>query len=132
MVFAVLLVAGCGRSSSEDESLDSTPTQSLPSSTTAVPTETTTTETPTDVTYVIQPGDSLSVIAERFGISTKTLADFNAIADVDSIKVGQEIAIPPVGAATPDDGAEDTPQSAESDDAGSDDAVSDDEGDTSD
>lgn len=49
----------------------------------------------TQATYVIQSGDTLSVIAERFGIKTAALAEFNAITDVNSIKVGQEIRIPP-------------------------------------
>jgi LysM repeat protein len=47
---------------------------------------------------VIQSGDSLSVVAERFGIRTADLAEFNAIEDVNSIKIGQEIRIPPTAA----------------------------------
>ena len=50
---------------------------------------------------VYRPGDRLveSELAERFGVSTKELADFNAIADVHAIQVGQELAIPPTTAA---------------------------------
>ena len=89
----VIAVTGCGRSAPDETAAETPPT--TPSTTAPPVAETTTTTAPTEVTYVIQPGDSLSVIAQRFGISTSALADFNAISDVDSIKVGQQIAIPP-------------------------------------
>ncbi len=43
--------------------------------------------------HVIQPGDSLSEVAELYGVSTKELRRANALAS-DRIKVGQVLAIP--------------------------------------
>lgn len=43
--------------------------------------------------HVIQPGDSLSEVAELYGVSTKALRKANALAS-DRIKVGQVLAIP--------------------------------------
>lgn len=97
-----LLVVGCGRSGDGEEPAASTTTTllvtTLPrtSSTVAV-TETT---VPQQLTYVVQAGDSLSKIAQTFEIPMQELADFNAIADPNSIKVGQELNIPPVATAS--------------------------------
>lgn len=98
MVIGVFL-AGCGRSAPDEAATDSI---AVLDQTTLRPTTTATTAPPppTQVTYVIQSGDSLSVIAERFGISTAALAEFNAIGDVNAIKVGQEIRIPPASVVT--------------------------------
>lgn len=46
------------------------------------------------ITYVIQPGDTLSEIAERYGTTTGTLAALNNIANPNLIVVGQTIRIP--------------------------------------
>lgn len=43
--------------------------------------------------YEVQPGDNLGTIAEKFGVSTSTLVDFNNISNPQSIYVGQEIII---------------------------------------
>ena len=43
--------------------------------------------------HVIQPGDSLSEVAELYGVSTTALREANALAS-DRIKVGQVLAIP--------------------------------------
>ena len=43
--------------------------------------------------YVVQPGDTLSEIAEEFGVRTAELADRNAIIDRDLIRVGQTLAV---------------------------------------
>ncbi len=59
------------------------------------PTTPPTTAAPQASLYEVQPGDTLSVIAERFGISTTALADANGITDVNTIKPGQELTIPP-------------------------------------
>ncbi len=59
------------------------------------PTTPPTTAAPQSQLYEVQPGDTLSVIAERFGISTTALADANGITDVNTIKPGQELTIPP-------------------------------------
>ncbi len=44
--------------------------------------------------YVVQPGDSLSVIARDHGVSTSELADANGISDRHLIRVGQVLSIP--------------------------------------
>lgn len=59
------------------------------------PTTTPTTAAPQAQTYEVQPGDTLSVIAERFGITTTALAEANGIDDVNTIKPGQELIVPP-------------------------------------
>ncbi|MEZ5227626.1 MAG: LysM domain-containing protein [Acidimicrobiales bacterium] len=71
-----------------------------PSTTAPAPTTVPPPPTTVQVNYVVQSGDSLSVIASRFGVSTQALADFNAISDVNSIVVGQELSIPPTTVAT--------------------------------
>jgi LysM repeat protein len=91
-----LLVGGCGRSAPEDAAPTTDPTVAVNGETT-VPT----TSIPTQVTYVIQPGESLSLIAARFGVDVRALADFNAIGDIDSVRAGQLLTIPPVPT-TPD------------------------------
>jgi len=50
--------------------------------------------TPTPVVYVIQPGDSLSAIADRYGMSVEELSQANDIADPNVIQVGQKLVIP--------------------------------------
>jgi LysM repeat protein len=46
-----------------------------------------------DLTYIVEPGDSLSVIAARFGITVEAITEANDLADPDII-VGQELIIP--------------------------------------
>lgn len=48
-------------------------------------------------TYVIEPGDTLSVIAEQFGVTVEALSAANGITDVNSIRPGQELVIPAAG-----------------------------------
>lgn len=50
---------------------------------------------PTDyITYVVQPGDTLSEIAERYGTTYQALAALNGISNPDLIYAGQTIRIP--------------------------------------
>ena len=44
--------------------------------------------------YVVQPGDTLGLIAQRFGITVEQIAEANAIADVNVLDVGQVLNIP--------------------------------------
>ncbi len=46
------------------------------------------------ITYVVQPGDTLSEIAERYGTTYQTLAALNNISDPNLIVTGQTIRIP--------------------------------------
>lgn len=93
----ILVISSCGRA---DDGADVAGTEQTAPTVAAVASTTTPPPPPatTQVAYVVQSGDSLSVIAGRFGVSTKALADFNAITDVNSIVVGQELSIPPTTA----------------------------------
>ena len=51
--------------------------------------------------YVVQSGDSITSIAEQFSVSPTVLADFNNIADWNTIQVGQVLYIPTDENATP-------------------------------
>jgi len=52
------------------------------------------TAAPTPVTYVVQPGDSLNVIAQQYQVPAEALAAANAIQDTNLITVGQVLVIP--------------------------------------
>ena len=95
---ALAVLPACGRDGDGEVGVGGETTLRI-TTTSAVSQTVATTTTTIQLTYVIQSGDSLSVIAERFGVSTQELADFNAIADVNAIKVGQELSIPPTTAA---------------------------------
>jgi LysM repeat protein len=47
-----------------------------------------------DGRYVVRPGDTLSAIALKFGVSLGTLAEANGIYDWDYIEAGRELVIP--------------------------------------
>ncbi len=44
--------------------------------------------------YIVQPGDTLSAIAYRFGLDMQTLADANDIRNPANLQVGQKLRIP--------------------------------------
>lgn len=52
---------------------------------------------PQYITYVIQSGDTLSGIAQRFGTTVSALADLNGISDPDKIYAGNTIRVPENG-----------------------------------
>lgn len=51
--------------------------------------------------YVVQPGDTLSNIARRFGTSAWILADLNDLDDLRLVRVGQRLLIPRLGTPAP-------------------------------
>ncbi len=53
------------------------------------------------VEYVVQPGDTLGIIAEKFGITTDELMAMNSLTDPNLIRVGQTLFIPAAGALPP-------------------------------
>lgn len=68
---------------------------------------------PDTTTYVVQSGDSLSVIALRFDMTLSEIQELNDINDPDSIQIGQELTVY-------DNGLDDTPNDDEPvDDGGS-------------
>lgn len=44
--------------------------------------------------YVVAPGDTLSAIAEKFGVTTQQLIEANKLSNPDFLTVGQELIIP--------------------------------------
>lgn len=48
----------------------------------------------TETLYVVQPGDTLAVIATRFCITVEEIQRLNNIVDIDALSVGQELRIP--------------------------------------
>ncbi len=54
------------------------------------------------LTYTIKSGDTLAAIAARFGVTLNDLARANKLANVDSISVGQVLAIPGKTSSIPD------------------------------
>ena len=48
------------------------------------------------LTYEVRGGDTVSTIAQSFGVSTETILWANGISDVNSLKPGQQLKIPPV------------------------------------
>lgn len=50
----------------------------------------------TVVSYLVQPGDTVSGIAQKFGISADTIRWQNDLKSIESIKPGQKLEIPPV------------------------------------
>lgn len=86
-----------------------TPTETYtPRPPTATPTVTLTlapTFTPTPsgpITYIVEPGDTLSSIAEQFGVEIVLLMSWNDITDPNQLFVNTELIIPRVGGATSD------------------------------
>jgi LysM repeat protein len=68
----------------------------LPPIQTTVPTTTTTTTTvaPGDFLYVVQSGDTLGKIAERFSVTIQAIVERNGLASADDIQAGQSLEIP--------------------------------------
>jgi LysM repeat protein len=79
-------------SSSATASGSQTPGPSAPPSPT--PAGPTLTPAPTPVTYVVQSGDTLNLIAQRFGTTAQAIRDANGLTS-DIIQVGQVLIIPP-------------------------------------
>jgi LysM repeat protein len=95
----MLFLSGCGlwsNNSQTSSTLPPLPTNTLPPVTTVPPATTTT--VPTE--YIVQKGDTLSRIADQFGVTVAQLVAANSIPDADHIKEGQRLTIPPPTAAT--------------------------------
>jgi len=87
-----------------------TPTATPTWTATATPTSTPTvtpTPTPEFIIYTVQRGDSASVVAQRFGITTAELLEANNLSPNDILSLGQELRIP-TGPGVPEPTAEAT------------------------
>jgi LysM repeat protein len=47
--------------------------------------------------YLVQAGDTLSVIARTYGTTVAALVAYNQLPDRDALRIGQELRIPPPG-----------------------------------
>ena len=45
--------------------------------------------------YIVQPGDTLGLIANRYGVSIDAIAEASSLTNIDILSVGQELVIPP-------------------------------------
>jgi LysM repeat protein len=92
LVFAGMGLSSCGR---EDGALTTLP----PIRTTTTTSSTTTTTAAAQPRYyVIQRGETLSIIAERFGVTVAAIVDLNKITNPDRIEAGVTIEIPTTAA----------------------------------
>lgn len=90
VVAAVYLTVGQGRAASPATSVIPTPV------TTATPVPPpTATPTPAVTIYKVTPGDSVSRIAQQFGVTIEDIVTANKLADPRVLQVGQELIIPP-------------------------------------
>ena len=90
-IVGVLAVVGvaCGTT-------DPASQERLPPIQTTVPTTTTTTTTvaPADLLYVVQSGDTLFRIAERFSVTVAAIVERHGLSSADDIQAGQSLEIP--------------------------------------
>ena len=100
MVFFVLFIQG---RPIQDGSFEDAPTTSPsngpygPFPPRVTPTPTVSMPTPNPQTYIVQPGDTLQIVAERFDITLKDLVSKNQILDPNKIRIGQKLELPQPG-----------------------------------
>jgi LysM repeat protein len=98
---SMTVLAACGDES--EGSLESLPMlTAVPPTSTAPVAEATTTTGPKydDEFYLVQQGDSLSAIAESFGVKVEDVMAANGISNPDKIQAGQKLIIPSGSAPT--------------------------------
>ncbi len=80
-----------------------TPASSAPPPAAPSPTAVIATPKPAGPTkHTVQPGETLSQIAERYGVSMDAIVSANSLVDRDNLKLGQELTIPaPTRGVTP-------------------------------
>jgi LysM repeat protein len=93
LLTGILGLSGCGWWGGDNSASRST----LPPIRTTVPTTTlpptTTTTVPSE--YIVQKGDSLTRIAQQFGVTVAQLVAANNLPNPDHIEEGQRLTIPP-------------------------------------
>ena len=84
-----VVAVGCGTT-------DPASQERLPPIQTTTPTTTSTTTTvaPADFLYVVQTGDTLGKIAERFSVTIAAIVERNGLSSADDIQAGQSLEIP--------------------------------------
>ena len=94
MIFPVVVLAiACGGEKSPTLATRQPATVVAPTSPAPTPSPTPPAEIKS-TEYTVLPGDTLSEIADRFGVTVDQIAATNGIDDVDLINVGQRILIP--------------------------------------
>lgn len=68
--------------------VEETPTAQTPAAPAPAPAQ------PQVQTYTVQEGDTMSGIANKYGMTSTELANYNAITDVNSLHIGQVLKIP--------------------------------------
>ncbi len=106
LVMCIVLCA-CGAAPTPTPEPTATPPPTAVPTATPVPTPTrvptpTIVPTPTTILYVVQAGDVLGTIAQRFGTTVEAIVSANGVTDADYIRIGQELVIPaPVATSAP-------------------------------
>ncbi len=85
--------AACGGESGARETLP-------PIITTSTTTSTIATTTTYPEVYEIQPGDTIGIIARKFGVSIEAIVELNNLRNRNDIKSGQKLKMPPNPALT--------------------------------
>jgi cell wall-associated NlpC family hydrolase len=85
-----------GRSANTTLSFQTAPTEPVASEVAEPPASQPVAAAPSLRTYVVEPGDTLKALAERFGVSVATIAAANKLTDPDRIAVGQELLVLPL------------------------------------
>jgi LysM repeat protein len=88
-VVLVVVTVACGTT-------DPAAQERLPPIQTTMPSTTTTTTTvaPADLLYVVQAGDTLGEIAQRFNVTIVAIVERNGLSSPDDIQAGQSLEIP--------------------------------------
>lgn len=104
LIFEQILPAVMGWEGSGDEPVDAVLPPATPEPTTVVPTATlsptttpltmTLSATATPQTYQVQPGDNLTEIANRYGVSVQALIEANDLANPNQLIAGDRLIIP--------------------------------------
>lgn len=64
-----------------------------------------------ELIYTVQSGDTLGIIANRFGVDARSLVAYNSLLNPNLLDVGQVLRIPPTSQATPGSGFKIIPDS---------------------
>jgi LysM repeat protein len=96
---ALVALAVVGATACGDDDAASATLPPIRTTTTTSTTSTTISLVP--VEYVVQPGETLGVIAERAGVTFVALCAFNQLPSCDYVQAGQTILIPPAGYVPP-------------------------------
>lgn len=113
---AALLLAACGGDDepTQAERPDEVPTAEVLGEQVTQPTPTAivATSAPSALVHTVAAGDTMGIIAQRYGVTVDAIAEANDIENVDVLSIGQELKIPDApqpapgtdGAETPADG----------------------------